>query len=79
MDAADRGDKQLAAMKVEELTRIKAEADQALSDLADTARALGADDVTLSTIDEINGVTARAQEYGRAVKAAAECSLRRGI
>lgn len=79
MNAADRGDTQLAAMKSDELTRVMAEADQAVSDLIDTARVLEADEAALAAIQEIDGLTMRAQEYGRAVKAAAECSLRRGV
>lgn len=79
LDASERGDAQLSGRKGDELTRLQGEADQAVADLTDASRILGAEEDARLALAEFDGLAARAEEYGRAVKAAAECSLRRGV
>jgi len=79
LEAAERGEAQLYGMKGDELTRLQSEADQAVADLADASRILGAEEEARAAMAEFDGLAARAEEYGRAVRAAAECSLRRGV
>lgn len=79
IEAAERTDAQLKQMSGDELQRLQSEADQAIADLADASRVLGREDDTVAAMAQVEGLGAQAAEYGRAVLAAANCSLRRGV
>lgn len=79
LDAAERGDTQLAAMRGDDVARLAAAADVAVEELETAARMLGAEDQARAAMSGSAELATRAQEYGRAVRAAVDCSLRRGI
>jgi hypothetical protein len=79
IEAAERTDAQLKQMSGDELQRLQSEAEQAIADLADASRVLGREDDTVAAMAQVQGLDAQAAEYGRAVLAAANCSLRRGV